>query len=93
MDGYGIHKTDRPEFHIDVTSEIYDHGNVNITADDRMVWVEAGGLLYYFDSKTGQKIGELKVGEYIDSIGFDGTSLWVLCSDAGLLQIFLPWVL
>ena len=92
LDGYGIHKTDRPEFHIDVTSEIYDHGNVNITADDRMVWVEAGGLLFYFDSRNGQKIGELKVGEYIDSIGFDGTSLWVLCSDAGLLQIFLPWV-
>ncbi len=50
------------------------------------------GTLYYFDSKIGQKIGELKVGEYVDSIGFDETSLWVLSSDAGLLQISLPWI-
>ncbi len=39
LDGYDINKTDQPEFHIDVTSEIYDHGNINIAADDRMVWI------------------------------------------------------
>lgn len=92
LDGYDILKTDQPEFHINVTNEIYDRGNVNMVADNRMVWVEAEGLLYYFDSRTGQKIGELKVGESVESIGFDGTSLWVLSSDAGLLQILLPWV-
>ncbi len=85
-------ETDQPKFHIDVTSEVYDHGNANITADNRMVWIEVEGMLYYFDSKIGQKMGELKVGEYVESIGFDGTSLWVLSSDAGLLQICLPWI-
>ena len=92
LDGYDIHRTDQPKFHIDVTSEVYDHGNAHITADNRMVWIEVEGMLHYFDSKIGQKMGELKVGEYVESIGFDGTSLWVLSSDAGLLQICLPWI-
>lgn len=92
LDGYDIHKTDLPEFHTDVTSEVQGYGNINIAADEHMVWIEVEGTIYYFDSKNGQKIGELKVGENADSIGFDGTSLWVLCSDAGLLQISLPWI-
>ena len=91
LDGYEIHKTNQPEIHIDVTREIAGHGQANITADDKMVWVEAEGTLYFFDLLSGQKMGELKVGDTVEEIGFDGTSLWVLCSDKGLLQIFLPW--
>lgn len=92
LDGYEIDKSDQPQFHIDVTDEIAGHGQANIAADNQMVWLEAEGTLVYFDSLLGQKIGELKVGDTVDAIGFDGTSLWVLSSDAGLLQIFLPWV-
>ena len=90
LDGYEIYKTNQPEFHIDVTREIASHGQANISADDQMVWVEAEGTLYYFDLLSGQKMGELKVGDTVEEIGFDGTSLWVLCTDKGLLQIFLP---
>ena len=91
LDGYDINKTDLPELHTDVTSEVQGYGNINITADEHMIWVEVEGTLFYFDSNNGQKAGELKVGENVDSIGFDGTSLWVLSSDAGLRQIALPW--
>lgn len=91
LEGYGINKTDQPEFHIDVTSEITDHGQANISADNQMVWVETEGTLYYFDPVSLQKMGELKVGENVESIGFDGTNLWVLCTDMGLLQIYIPW--
>jgi hypothetical protein len=92
LDAYDIHKTDRPALHIDMTNEIGDSsGTVNITVDDHMVWLESAGTLYYIDGKTGQKMGELTVGEYIEGMQFDGTSLWVLSSDTGLLQVFLPW--
>ncbi len=91
LDGYEIHKSNQPEIHIDVTDEIAGHGQANIAADDQMVWLEAEGTLIYFDSLTGQKMGELRVGDTVDDIGFDGTNLWVLSSDAGLLQVYLPW--
>ena len=92
LDVYDLDQSAAPMMHIDVTEEVSESGGyVRMTADDRMVWLESNGTLYYYDISTGEKKGQLTVGEYVTSLSFDGTSLWVLCSDVGLLQVYLPW--
>ncbi|NJD59968.1 MAG: hypothetical protein FIA98_11285 [Anaerolineae bacterium] len=93
LDAYDLAKTDRPALHIDVTDEIGDANRERLlVTDDHMLWMEVKGKLYYYDNLTGEKKGELTLpGEYVESMSFDGTSLWVLSSDTGLHQVYLPW--
>lgn len=91
LDAYSLDQTSKPEIHVDVTKELLGHGNAILAADGRLVWMAVEGTLYYFDNQTGQKLGQLEAGEEIQSLGYDGASLWVLSQDAGLLQIALPW--
>jgi hypothetical protein len=92
LQAYDLHQTDKPALKIDITRKFQGgSARLHFAIDNHVLWLAINGRLYYFDPSTGQELGNLSIGNQVESMGFDGSSLWVLSIDQGLVQIALPW--
>jgi len=95
LTAFNLNDPVKPAFQIDISQYMPElNGNLVMAADNKVIWIASDaikGNIDYYDQGDGHHMGSLQVGQLIEDMGFDGTSLWVMDNEHGLEQIALPW--
>jgi len=95
LTAFDLKDATKPVIQVDISQYMPElNGDLIMAADNKAIWVvpdDIKGDVEYFDQADGSYLGSLHVGQLIEGMGFDGSSLWVMDNEHGLEQIALPW--